>query len=73
MVPGLSTVSSLSSLFTPAPPTSSKQDAKGSIPNPALIECESEDRQVRGDPFWALAHQTPQNGTMTTSGLLKLR
>ena len=28
-------------------------------------------KQVRGDPYWALAHQTPQNGTMTTSGLLK--
>ena len=28
-------------------------------------------KQVRGDPHWAPAHQTPQNGTMTTSGLLK--
>ena len=28
-------------------------------------------KQVRGDPYWALAHQTPQNGTMTTGGLLK--
>ena len=28
-------------------------------------------KQVRGDPHWALAHQTPQNGTMTTRGLLK--
>ena len=28
-------------------------------------------KQVRGDPCWALAHQTPQNGTLMTSGLLK--
>ena len=28
-------------------------------------------KQVRGDPCWALAHQTPQNGTKTTSGLWK--
>ena len=28
-------------------------------------------KQVRGDSYWALGHQTPQNGTMTTSGLLK--
>ena len=28
-------------------------------------------KQVRGDPYWALAHQTTQNGTLTTSGLLK--
>ena len=27
--------------------------------------------QVRGDPYWAPAHQTTQNGTLTTSGLLK--
>ena len=24
-----------------------------------------------GDPYWALAHQTTQNGTLTISGLLK--
>ena len=30
-------------------------------------------KQVRGDPYWALAHQTPQSGTMTTSGLLMMR
>ena len=47
MVPGLSTMSSLSSLSTRAPPTSSTQNDKGSIPDPALTECESEDRQVR--------------------------
>ena len=28
-------------------------------------------KQVRGDPYWALAHQTTQNGTLTTSGLLR--
>ena len=28
-------------------------------------------KQARGDPCWALAHQTTQNGTLTTSGLLK--
>ena len=28
-------------------------------------------KQVRIDPFCALAHQTSQNGTLTTSGLLK--
>ena len=28
-------------------------------------------RQVRRDPYWALAHQTTQNGTLTNSGLLK--
>ena len=28
-------------------------------------------KQVRGDPYWALAHQITQNGTLTTSGLLK--
>ena len=28
-------------------------------------------KQVRGDPYWALAHQATQNGTLTTSGLLK--
>ena len=28
-------------------------------------------KQVRGDPYWVLAHQTTQNGTLTTSGLLK--
>ena len=28
-------------------------------------------KQVRGDPYWALAHRTTQNGTLTTSGLLK--
>ena len=28
-------------------------------------------KQVRGDPYWALAHQTTQNGTLTKSGLLK--
>ena len=28
-------------------------------------------KQVRGDPYWALAHQTTQNGTLTTCGLLK--
>ena len=50
MVPGWSTTSSLSSLCTSTPPTSSTQDAKGSIPDPASIECESEDRQLRGDP-----------------------
>ena len=50
MISGLSTTSSLSSLCTPTPPTSSTQDVKGSIPDPASIECESEDRQVRGDP-----------------------
>ena len=27
--------------------------------------------QVRRGPYWALAHQTTQNGTLTTSGLLK--
>ena len=27
--------------------------------------------QIRGDLYWALAHQTTQNGTLTTSGLLK--
>ena len=51
MVPGLSTMSSLSSLSTRTPPTSSStQDVEGSIPDPASIECESEDRQVRRDP-----------------------
>ena len=28
-------------------------------------------KQARSDPYWALAHQTTQNGTLTTSGLLK--
>ena len=28
-------------------------------------------KRARGDPYWALAHQTTQNGTLTTSGLLK--
>ena len=28
-------------------------------------------KQVRWDPYWALAHQTTQNGTLTTSGLLE--
>ena len=28
-------------------------------------------KQVRRDLWWALIHQTTQNGTMTTSGLLK--
>ena len=28
-------------------------------------------KQERRDPYWALAHQTTQNGTLTTSGLLK--
>ena len=51
MVSGLSTTSSLSSLSTHTPPTSSAQDVKGSIPDPASIECEIEDRQVRGDPY----------------------
>ena len=27
--------------------------------------------QEQGDPYWAPAHQTTQNGTLTTSGLLK--
>ena len=27
-------------------------------------------KQARGEPYWALAHQTTQNGTLTTSGLL---
>ena len=27
-------------------------------------------KQVREDPYWALAHQTTQNGTLTTIGLL---
>ena len=49
MVPGLSTTSSLSSLSTPTPPKSSTQEIKGSIPDPASIECESEDSQV--DPY----------------------
>ena len=31
--------------------TSSTQDIEGSIPNPASIECESEDRQARCDPL----------------------
>ena len=49
MVPGLSTTSSLSNLSTPTPPTSSTQDVEGSIPDPASIECESEDKQERRD------------------------
>ena len=28
-------------------------------------------KQVRRDPYWAPAHQTTQNGTLTASGLLK--
>ena len=28
-------------------------------------------KQVRGDPYWALADQTTQNETLTTSSLLK--
>ena len=28
-------------------------------------------KQARRDPYWALAHQTTQNATLTTSGLLK--
>ena len=28
-------------------------------------------KQVREDPYWALAHQPTQNATLTTSGLLK--
>ena len=28
-------------------------------------------KQVRRDPYWTLAHQTTQDGTLTTSGLLK--
>ena len=31
----------------------------------------NESRQEQGDLWWALAHQTTQNGTMTTSGVLK--
>ena len=27
-------------------------------------------KQVRRDPYWALAHQTTQNGTLSTSGLI---
>ena len=30
-----------------------------------------EDLEQDNGNFWALAHQTPQNGTMTTKGLLK--
>ena len=30
-------------------------------------------KQVRRDPCWALAHQTNQNETLTTSGILKSR
>ena len=51
MVLGLSTMSSLSSLSTPTFPTSSTLDVKGSIPDPASIECESEDREVWRDPY----------------------
>ena len=28
-------------------------------------------KQLRGDPYWALAHHATQDGTLTTSGLLK--
>ena len=28
-------------------------------------------KQVRRDPYWALAHQTTQSETLTTSGLLQ--
>ena len=30
-------------------------------------------KQEQGDLWWALAHQTTQKGTLTTSGLLKSR
>ena len=60
MVPGLSTTSSLSSLSTPTPPTSSTQDVGGSIPDPASIERESEDRQARGD-----SSRNPTNQAMS--------
>ena len=53
MVPSLSTTSSLSSLSTPTPPTS----------DPASIECESEERQVRGDPY-----RNPTNQAMSRYG-----
>ena len=49
MVPGLSTSSSPSDSSTPAPPTSSTQDIEGSIPDPASIGSESEDRLARRD------------------------
>ena len=60
MVPGLSTTYSLSSLSTLTPPTST-QDIEGSISDPASIECDSEDRQVRGDPC-----RNPTNQAMLT-------
>ena len=60
MLPGLSTTSSLSSLSTPTSPTST-QDIEGSIPDPASIESDSEDRQVRGDPC-----RNPTNQAMST-------
>ena len=51
VVPGLSTTSSPSSSSTPTPPTSSTQNIEGSIPDPASIRSESEDRRARGDPL----------------------
>ena len=61
MVLGLSTMSSLSSLSTPTFPTSSTLDVKGPIPDPASIECESDDREVRRDPYC-----NPTNQEMST-------
>ena len=60
MVPGLSTTSSFSSLSTPTSPTST-QDIEGSRQDPASIECDSEERQVRGDPC-----RNPTNQAMST-------
>ena len=51
VVTGLSTTSSSTSSSTPTPPTSATQDIEDSIPDPAPIECESEDRQARGTPL----------------------
>ena len=51
VVPGLSTTASPSSSSTPTPPTSSTQDVEGSIPDPASIGGESEDRLAREDPW----------------------
>ena len=51
VVPGLSTTSSSTSSSTLTPPTSATPDIEDSIPDPAPIECESEDRQARWTPL----------------------
>ena len=51
VVHGLPTMSAPSCSSTPTPPSSSTQDIEGSIPDPASIGSESEDRLAREDPL----------------------